>query len=421
MGRWTFQGGSPLYVPDPGEEGGGSTLGHLAAGVGETMGGIFGGLQSAGDALAATAVGKALAGPVGAVSDSYQENVMPQFREAGKDLAIPARGVVAASTAATDALTGSNFMGDSDPFQYTIEGKGNLAHMGDLMADVMEAEGTINEQGMASQAVRAAGNTISDPLVLFGAARGAAKMLSRIPRPKAAPAASSGGGGTPTRYRTPPIDRPSGPSQWPSVPLDPDLASPAILGRGGVGSLPKAPGTVYRGGALDADLAAPGAPAGPGRMPTARRGVPPAAARPLDPDLAYGSGPQRGLPKTKAAKANARKLKGATKKMKAEQLEEGRSAMKAEQLGEGRAAMVEEQVADGVSRGQYERGYAPPWNESPLEFRARMEPNITPASIASTPIAPPMSRAQMRMLIQAAVENGASADDVMKLLSNLGG
>jgi len=418
MGRWSFEGGSPLYIPDEGEEGGGSMLGHLGMGIGSTLGDM----------------GNALAGAAD----------FPGIKQGLNALAMPQRAV----TATGHALAGST--GKTDPLDFIMTGERedpeDLAGYGDLLADTMEAEGTINEQGLAAKAIRDVGNLISDPLVLFGAARGVAKMASggrpaprslsntgEMPRSRLSPnqprpmdttpgqagggpqfprggggagmetgemgwtqvapkrlgraadtgalrrglmegaedvpgapkllgegkapggGGVSGGPGSPrprTRYRQPPADRPSAASQWPSVPLDADLASPGAFTTGGAKNLPRA------------------------------RNVPPAAARPLDADLATGRGGVGNLPRTKNAKA----------------LDRATGRMKKEQLGEGEAAMRTEQ--------------------------ARQDPMLAtqPIPIASQgPMAAPMPRDALRAMIQAAVENGASADDVMKLLSNLGG
>lgn len=377
MGRWTFpEGGQPLYVPDAGEKpgGGGGLLGHLGMGIGSTF-------EDLTNSRAA--------------------------RLANQVLGAPARAV----TAVGHSLDPAGYQGTTDPIDYIMTGEkrddADLAHYGDLLADTMAAEGTIDEKGLASKAVRAAGDLISDPLILAGVARGVARVAAKparapglrdraikpnIPapaKPKAAPK---------TKYRQPPADRPSPASQWPSVPMDQDLAAPGVFTRDGVGRMPRGRGTVYRGEPLDADLVPPGAPAGPGRMSRAGRGTPPAAARPLDQDLAYGRGGVRGLPQTKAAKAKGRKLKRATRKMKDEQLQEGVGKMKAEQLDQGVRRMNEE--ATGMRPGS-------------------MGPEATQPIWMTDPAGTPVSRGQVRALIQSAVENGASADDVMTLMSNL--
>jgi len=337
MGRWTFpEGGQPLYVPAEGEspDEGPGMLGHVGAQAAGALGGAYDSVMGAiGSSPVARGV-EAVAGPL-------------------------RRSV----TAVGHSMDPAGYQGKTDPIDYIFTGQkedpADLAGYGDLLADTMEAEGTIREGSAASRIVRKAGAAVSDPVILAGVARLAVKPVGRPPGPRPAPAAAPKAPGRPpgTRYRQPPIDRPSAASQWPSVPMDRDLASPGAFTRGGVGQMPKAPAVVNRGTALDNDLAGAG---GAGRnrpLPRVRGNPPPAAARPLDNDLAYGGGPVRGLPKTKAAKSNARKLKRATKDMNAE------------------------------------------FGPQPL----------------------PTSPGQMRMLIQAAVENGASADDVMQLISNFGG
>ena len=90
MGRWTFEGGAPLYIPDPGEEGGGSAMGHLASGVGQTA-------QDAGDLLASVAG-------------------LPGISHALTALGAPMRAV----TATGHALAGST--GTTDPINYILTG-----------------------------------------------------------------------------------------------------------------------------------------------------------------------------------------------------------------------------------------------------------------------------------------------------------
>lgn len=320
MGRWTFEGGSPLYVPDRGEDEGegpgflGHALGQAAGMLGEGYEGLMG------------------SAPV---------------RAAGQVLGIPGRGVTTAGhmMGGYDPSTAPPGAGRTDPLSYVLTGEKldpeDLAHYGKLLADTMTAEGTIEEGSAGAWAIRKAGEAISDPVILAGVARAAARPSGQPPPPrsvapkaaKSAPEAPPAAAPGPkrakgTRYRQPPADRPSAASEWPSVPMDPDFAAPGAFTRGGVGALPKPP-----------------------------RGTRGAAARPLDPDLAYGAGPTRGLPRTKADVSRGRKLKRAVGEMEAE------------------------------------------FGPQPLP-------------------APP---AQMRSLIQAAVEQGASADDIMQLLTNLGG
>lgn len=380
MGRWTFPegGGEPIYIPDPGE-GSGSYLGHLATGAARTLEDVMG------------------SAPVS------------RFTSA---LGIPFRSVTAAGYALADRDT------KTDPLHYALTGEKldeeEMASYGELLGDVMAAEGTIDEGGIAQKAVRAAGDLIQDPLVLLGVARASTKLAGSTPPPRrlsrnlrplrtepltdvtsaagrrvrVAPPEPGGptmrapgpAGGTPTRfnvpdqppgvrvrggpsprlkpkkkttkYRQPPAERPSEASQWPSVPLDPDLASPGVFTPGGVGRLPA----------------------------TVSRRVPPSAARPLDTDLAFGRGGVRRLPgAARAEAAQRRRLRGPVQRMRQEQLGEGVEAMRQEQLAEGLQAMAAEQRAL------------------------------------------PLPRAAIREMLQAAVEQGASADDIMNLLAQLGG
>lgn len=397
MGRWTFEGGNPLYIPDEGE-GGGGMLGHLGSGIAQTL---SGGVQAAGDAL-------------GAVAQA------PGIRQGLTALGAPARAVVATG----HALAPGGYKGTTDPIDYIMTGEKDdpedLAGYGDLLADVMEAEGTINEQGLAAKAIRDVGNAIQDPLILFGAARGVAKMAGggRPVPPSSATRVARSPGGAPPPGAVARQTHGGAPGAWtPGTPGTPGGPNTVIRGslrdadkkvmrgmreiaedaptRGGGGVAggpgsprqltagrpqlpagPKAPGrTRYRhppvdpedaarfpSAPLDTDLASPGAftTGGTKNLPRARKNV-----QPLDQDLAYGSGRTRGLPKTGTQK----KLDRATGQMKREQLGEGVQAMRAEQ----------------------------------------------------GPMSLPMPRDALRAMIQAAVENGASADDVMKLMSNLGG
>jgi hypothetical protein len=448
MGRWTFEGGRPLYIPDPGEEGGGSMIGHLASGVGQTMGDIFGGLQTAGDALAESGVGKALQGPVGAASDYYKSEIAPQHREMMGDLGIPGRALVAGSTAATDAVTGSKFMGDADPLEYTFEGEGDLAHAGDLLADTMEAEGTVNEQGIVSKAVRGAGNLFTDPLFLFGVARSAAKML---------------GGGRPV-----PPNTPAGPSsgRMPRSKLSPDQPRPMDSTPGQTGAGPQFPKGGKGGGAgmetgemgwtqvapkklgkaADtqglrrnlmgqaedapiAEIAGPGGggvaggPGSPKPKPTRYRHPPvdpEDAARfpsaPLDTDIASpGAFTGGGVRTTFGGRAP----KGAKAARKADRRGRAREMGREEQLQEGVGRMRQEQLGQGVSRMQeQEMGMRPgamgPEATQPIWLQQNT--SVPPAGSAGSSVVP---RDALRAMLQSAVENGASADDVMALLTNL--
>lgn len=352
MGRWTFPegGGEPIYIPDEGE-GAGGMLGHLATGAARTL---------------------------------QDVTTSAPARLAGRILGMPGRFVTAWGHAEDPA----GYQGTTDPIDYIWTGERedpeDLASYGTLLAETMAAEGTIDEKGLAAKAIRAAGDLISEPAVLAGVARAGATLAARPgvrapmqagrpqPRPlgtrpiatvdsplrsataggaRRAPVAQGGptptarraaeppgplppiegtpgpkpkGGPAhrlvkkpkPTKYRTPPIDRPSEASQWPSVPLDPDLAHPGIFTPGGVRKF---------GGPTAKDV----------RLRPARR----------------------------AAKR-----------------------AKKEQMAEGLEAMAREQTP----------GMGGPGATQPL----------------------PVPRAQIRAMVQAAVEQGASSSDIAQLIIN---
>jgi len=343
MGRWTFpEGGEPLYVPDAGEGagGGGGLLGHLGMGIGRTFEDMMGSAPA---------------------------------RLAGQALGAPGRAV----TAVGHSMDPAGYQGKTDPIDYIMTGEkedpADLAGYGDLLADTMEAEGTVKEGSAASKIVRTAGAAVSDPLILAGVARLAVKPAGAAPRMRTgtrklgdAPKGRSEPSGThrmpdgsamkdsampkgrATRYRQPPADRPSPASQWPSVPLDRDIAAPGAFTRGGVGKFPG------------------------GKAP--KKAGPYGGGPPLDTDLVSAKPGQRGGVGSFPAQMGKASRRGkATRKATGD--------MRAEQLGEGVEAMGRE--------------FGP-------------QPLPAPAN-------------QLRGLIQAAVENGASADDIMQLLANLGG
>ena len=356
MGRWDFRPGGdpdapPMYIPDEGEEGGGGMLGHLASGLGQTW-------ESLGDAATA------LAGA-------------PGVRQGLTALGAPGRAV----TAVGHSMAPGGYQGTTDPIDYIMtgrkEGPEDLAGYGDLLAGVMSAEGTVDEQGYAAKALRAAGNTISDPLVLFGAARAAAAPVPARPpvsAPRVAGAAGKGAGKALAR-------RTYGPEGW----------TPGGGGGGGGGTTDKQLMRAMREGATDA----PRAPA----SPRARYRHPPVdpedAARfpsaPLDTDLASPGafttgGVKKGVPTGRAPK-------GAKAARQAERRGRAREMGREEQLGEGVGKMRQEQLQEGV--GAMGREFGP----QPL----------------------PTPRDALRAMLQATVEQGGSADDVMRLLSQLGG
>ena len=408
MGRWSFQDGRPLYVPDPGEEGAGSMLGHLATGFGQTIDEGIGSLKKGWGAAMEVPATPVMGGPsVGDVMTT---------------LGMPARAV----TATGYSLAPGGYQGTTDPIDYIMTGQKNdeadLAHYGDLLADVMEAEGTINEQGAVSKVLRDAGELISDPLVLFGLAR-----ASTVPMQGAAPRAVSSAGRSGVPARQVHGGGPGG-GGW------------TAGGRAGGGATERQMTRVLREGAEDA--VAPGrggVSGGPGspRQPPARYRHPPVdpqdAARfpsaPLDRDLAspgafttggtkplaQGGRPPRGATATRRAERYGR----AREMGRAEQLQEGVGKMKQEQLGQGQTAMRREQLQDAARRaGPAESAEGQAAYEA---MRRGQYAEAPAANIAGTPIQGIPSRAALRDLIQSAVENGASADDVMALLSNLGG
>lgn len=335
MGRWTFQDGSPLYIPDPGEEGGASMLGHLAAGLGQTAEGAF-------NALMGAPVTPVMGGP----------DVSDVLNAAGA----PARFV----TAWGHSMDPAGYQGTTDPIDYILTGEkdrsSDLAHYGDLLADTMEAEGTIREGSALSKAVRKSGEAISDPLVIAALTEMAMRPAPRAPglrdrRVEPPPRAKAGGSEAPgpatspapkpkpkpkTNYRQPPIE-PEDAARFPSVPLDRDMASPGVFTTGGTKNL------------------AAGAERPPRGATAARR---------------------------------ASRHKTARELGRQEQLNEGVNAMRREQLAEG---------MDAVKKGQLEEG---------LEA-------------AMTEFGLPSPRMVRQMVLDSAAETGASAKDLMTLLANL--
>jgi len=318
----------------------------------------------------------------------------------------------------------------------------------------MEAEGTINEQGVASKVVRAAGNMGTDPLVLFGVARSAAKALSGgrpmppsssaddivdatiLPRSRATNVRDLRQLGTkPLTSGAGSLPRPpgrGGVAGGPGSPRQPTGGAGTQTGEMGWTQVaPKRVGRQADTQALRRNLMgqaenAPAGELGPGapRPKPTRYRHPPVdpedAARfpsaPLDQDIASpGVFTGGGVRTTFGGRAP----KGAKAARQASRRGRAREMGRQEQLQEGVGKMRQEQLRQGVDRMNEEglgmpRGSLGPQATQPIWLQQNTR--VPPAGSPGSSVVP---RDALRAMIQAAVENGASADDVMTLLTNL--